>query len=188
MRKTVIVMVVALICLAVPLSASQFIHQPFDKIVRTSKVIVHGKVGPVTSAWNSEGEVIFSRANIEVTKYLLGDGPAIIPLREVGGTVNGYTQQAIGFPELREGEEVVLILTKWDDSDEFRIHAYQQGKYEVRQDSNGKLRVLPSESGQGEANEVSIMKRSFDDAGYAMSEFEQMVEASLIGGRTPQRQ
>jgi len=118
---------------ALPLSASQFIKVPFDQVVRESTYIVHGSVTNVYSAWDDAHETIFSYATIQVKNYI-GEttGPDVLMVREVGGTVGNYTQQAIGFPELREGEEVVLMLAKWDDSNDLRINAYNQGKFLVR--------------------------------------------------------
>lgn len=118
---------------ALPLSASQFIQLPFDQVARESTYIVHGTVTNVYSAWDDAHETIFSYATIQVKNYISEQtGPDVLMVREVGGTVGNYTQQAIGFPELREGETVVLMLTKWDDSNDLRINAYNQGKFLVR--------------------------------------------------------
>lgn len=128
--------VLVLLAASVPLSASQFIQLPFDQVAREATLIVRGQVVGVYSAWNDAHDTIFSYATVRVQRYI-GEttGPDVLMVREAGGTVGGYTQQAIGFPELREGEQVVLMLTKWDDSDDWRIHAYNQGKYLVQKGS-----------------------------------------------------
>src|SRR5687768_16210657 len=87
-----------LLCFVVPAVASQFISMSFDRIVRGSTMIVRGTMGPLSAEWDANQEVIFSSAALRVTDYLVGDGPAELMIREVGGTVAGYTQQAIGFP------------------------------------------------------------------------------------------
>ena len=132
-RRLCFALSLVLLAITLPLSASQWIQLPFDQVVRESTYVVRGTVTNVYSAWDDAHETIFSYASIRV-KHYIGEnkGPEMLMVREVGGTVGDYTQQAIGFPELREGEEVVLMLSKWDDSDDLRIHAYNQGKYLVR--------------------------------------------------------
>src|ERR1044072_9143258 len=117
--------VLVLLAASVPLSVLQFIQFPFDKVARSVTLIVCGPVVGVYSASNDAHDTIFSYATVRVQRYI-GEttGPDVLMVREAGGTVGGYTQQAIGFPELREGEQVVLMLTKWDDNDDWRIHAY----------------------------------------------------------------
>lgn len=132
-RRSLVLSFLLIAALALPMSASQFIELPFDQVAREATLVVRGTVGPVTSAWNDDHDVIFSYAPIQVKQYLAGDGPSVLMLREVGGTVEGYTQVAVGFPTLREGQEVVLFLTQWDDSADWRIHAYNQGKYAVHE-------------------------------------------------------
>lgn len=135
---------------AIPISASQFRDVAFDEVTRGSAVIVRGTLENVRSEWNSDREIIFTYANVRVSRYLAGFGPTLLHVREVGGTVNGYTQQAIGFPELREGEEVVLFLAKWDDSEELRIHEYRKGKYVAFLGADGTERVRLDPVGQGD--------------------------------------
>jgi hypothetical protein len=174
MRRTLLVLV-ALGLLALPLSGSQFIKLPFDKIVQESTFVVRGTIGPVNAAWNGDREIIFTSANLEISEYLVGTGPQVLRIREVGGTVDGYTQQAIGFPELREGEEVVLMLTRWDDSGDYRIHAYAQGKYVVE----GKRVRL--DAGQGEMRPDASTAKSAADEGMSLDEFRTMVDAADRG-------
>jgi hypothetical protein len=132
--------VLLIAAIALPLSASQFIELPFDNVARNATLVVRGTVtGSVTSAWNDAHDVIFSYATIRVNRYVAGEGSQELVVREVGGTVDGYTQEAIGFPMLREGEEVVLFLTQWDDSADWRIEAYNQGKYLVTKSPHGEL-------------------------------------------------
>src|SRR4051812_46198183 len=114
-RRSLVLSFLLLVAIVVPMSASQFIELPFDQVAREATLVVRGTVGPVSSAWNDDHDVIFSYAPIQVKQYLGGDGPSVLMLREVGGTAEGYTQVAIGFPTLREGQEVVLFLTQWDD-------------------------------------------------------------------------
>ena len=138
-RRSLVLSFLLIAAIAVPMSASQFIELPFDQVAREATLVVRGTVGPVSSAWNDDHDVIFSYAPIQVKQFIAGDGPSVLMLREVGGTAEGYTQVAVGFPTLREGQEVILFLTRWDDSADWRIEAYNQGKYVVRE---GRMKTL----------------------------------------------
>jgi hypothetical protein len=187
LRGLCLTLSLVLLATALPLSASQWIQLPFDQIVRESTYVVRGTVTNVYSAWNDDHDIIFSYATIRVQRYI-GDnaGPATLIVREVGGTVGEYTQQAIGFPELREGEEVVLMLAKWDDSDDWRIHAYNQGKYLVRT-FNGVEQLVEDPVKQGDDRLAgSHGPRMQTTSDMTMREFEQMVGAAREGrGLTP---
>lgn len=133
MTRRALSLIVLLIVATVPLSASQFIEQPFDQVAREAKFIVRGHVVDTYSAWDEAREVIYTYATLRVNRYF-GEiaGPDTLVVREVGGTVDGYTQEAIGFPVIRRGEQVVLFLSEWENSTDLRIHAYNQGKFLVQ--------------------------------------------------------
>jgi hypothetical protein len=134
MQRRSLILSCLLLALAVPLSASQFVELPFEQVAQEAKYVVRGTVGPTWSAWDDSREVIFTYATIRVNRYF-GEttGPDTLVIREVGGTVDGYTQEAIGFPVIRSGERVVLFLSQWEDSTDYRIHAFNQGKFLVRE-------------------------------------------------------
>src|SRR5215210_455702 len=133
MHRRSLLLIGLILILAVPLSASQFIQLPFDKVAVDAKYVVRGTIDQTWTAWDDAHEVIFTYATVRVSRYF-GEttGPDLLVVREVGGTADGYTQEAIGFPVIRKGEEVVLMLTTWEDAPELRIHAFNQGKYLVR--------------------------------------------------------
>lgn len=168
--------------LALPICASQFIQLPFDAVARDSALIVRGTLGPVTSAWDDSHEVIYSYATLRVGRYLAGGGPRVLMVREVGGTVGDYTQEAIGFPALREGQEVVLFLSRWDDSADWRIEAYNQGKYRVTRTPHGEL-VSPDPETQGHERDFDRGGRMranavSEETGMPIEELVSMIEAA----------
>src|SRR5688500_17554156 len=132
-RRSLSLVALLLIVSAMPLSAAQFVEQAFDQVARDARYVVRGSVINTWSAWDDTHEVIYTYATVRVSRYF-GEiaGPDTLVVREVGGTVDGYTQEAIGFPAIRRGEQVVLLLSQWDDSADLRIHAYNQGKYLVQ--------------------------------------------------------
>jgi hypothetical protein len=190
MRRSLIVMGLLLV-LAVPLSASQFITLPFDQVARESTYVVRGHVEKTWSQWDDSNQVIFTYAMVRVTRYF-GEttGPDMLVVREAGGTVGDYTQEAIGFPMLRRGEEVVLMLSRWDDGTDFRIHAFNQGKYLVR--DRGGVEVLvedPVKQGDGRLSspDHGFKNNAIDGPALTIDEFASMVEAARAGIDRPER-
>jgi hypothetical protein len=187
MHRRSVVLIGLILALALPLSASQFMQLPFDEVATQSKYIVRGHVEQTWSAWDDAHEVIYTYASVRVSRYF-GEttGPDVLVVREVGGTVDGYTQEAIGFPAIRKGEQVVLMLSQWDDSPELRIHAYNQGKYLVK--GNAAMEVLiedPVKQGEGRlghADEHGPREHVMAEAaGLRLEEFAQMVDAARAG-------
>ena len=188
MRRSLVLITLVLVALALPLSASQFEKLPFDQVARESAYAVRGTIVQTWSAWDDAHEVIFTYATVRVNRYF-GEsaGPDTLVVREVGGTVDGYTQEAIGFPAIRQGEDVVMFLSRWEDSADFRIHAYNQGKYLVR-DRDG-VEVLvedPVKQGEGRLERPKTDLRAnadFEGEVLTINEFAEMVDAARAGER-----
>ena len=184
-RRLLSLISLLLIVSALPVAASQFIDRPFDDIARESALIVRGTMGQTWSAWDDSHQVIYTYATVRVGRYFgEATGPDTLVVREVGGTVDGYTMEAIGFPMLREGQDVVLLLTRWDGSADYRIHAYNQGKFLVRQRGGSEVLVADPET-QGSARLERTHRgietnASVDDGapGLGIEEFAAMVDAA----------
>jgi hypothetical protein len=186
MVRRSLTLIALLLLVSIPMSASQFIQLPFDQVARESRYIVRATVIDTFTAWDDAREVIWTYSTLRVTKYF-GDatGPDTLVVRNVGGTVDGYTQQAVGFPELRRGENVVLFLS--GDDAELAIHAYNQGKFLVRQ-RNGAEVLVSDPVTQGDARpeghvrfNTAIDSIPADTPAMTMSEFARMVEDARAG-------
>jgi hypothetical protein len=190
MHRRTLILSGLLLVLALPLCASQFVELPFETVATESQYVVRGTIGQTWSAWDDAHEVIYTYATVRVSRYF-GEsaGPDTLVVREVGGTVDGYTQEAIGFPAIREGEDVVLMLAKWEDGADFRIHAFNQGKYLVR--NRGGVETLvadPVRQGDGRLSGRGIRSNAADDApGLSIDEFAQMVQDARAGGKNVDR-
>ena len=152
MHRRTLSLMALLFLVSLPLSASQFIEMPFDQVAREAQYVVRAQVVDTYAAWDDSHEVIYTYATLRVSRYF-GEsaGPDTLVVREVGGTVDGYTQEAIGFPALRAGEDVVLFLAPWTDGGaEMRIHAFNQGKFLVKERLGREL-VVADEVRQGDA-------------------------------------
>ena len=189
MKSRILTVALVLVALALPLSASQFAQLPFDQVARESKYVVRGHVVDTWSAWDDSREVIYTYATIRVSRYF-GEvaGPDMLVVREVGGTVDGYTQEAIGFPELRRGEQLVLMLSQWEDSADLRVHAFNQGKYLVRERSGIEVLVEdPVKQGEErlrrEGGGFDVRADADTAGGLTIDEFAAMVDDARAGGR-----
>ncbi|HEX8617884.1 MAG TPA: hypothetical protein VF911_09900 [Thermoanaerobaculia bacterium] len=183
-------LVALLLVLAIPMTASQFVDMPFDQIAREAKYVVRGQVLDTWSQWDESREVIYTYATVRVNRYF-GEttGPDMLLVREVGGTVDGYTQEAVGFPMIRSGEQIVAFLA--EDGADLRIHAYNQGKFLVRFRA-GKEVLVSDPVRQGDVRRETTNPRfnvgteAIDDGAPALGldEFARMVEDARAGGRT----
>lgn len=191
-RRLLSLITLLLIVSALPVAASQFIDKPFDDVARESALIVRGTIGQTWSAWDDAHEVIYTYATVRVGRYFgEATGPDTLVVREAGGTVDGYTMEAVGFPTLREGQDVVLMLSKWEGGADYRIHAYNQGKFLVRQRAGGEVLVADTETqgssrldrGPGRGPRIE----SADDGapGLGIEEFAAMVEGARAGIQGP---
>jgi hypothetical protein len=185
-RRFLSLIALLLIVSALPLSASQFVEQSFDKVAREATYVVRGSVVDTWSAWNDTHDLIYTYATVRVTRYF-GEttGPDTVIVREVGGIVDGYAQEAIGFPAIRRGEQVVLLLSQWENSSDLRIHAFNQGKYLVRLRAGDHAEVLvsdPVKQGEERLSAGSRMELSSDavteENGLSIDEFAGMVDAA----------
>ncbi|MBI3321911.1 MAG: hypothetical protein HYZ91_06570 [Candidatus Omnitrophica bacterium] len=120
--------------------ASVFEAVSDQQLVCESSDIVHGQVTDVQAAWDSGRTAIWTTATVQVQDVTRGDRRpnTDLQVREVGGTVDGYTIRAEGFPTFRKGEEVVLLLRPWEDgSGTYRVWGYGRGMFVVdRRDSH----------------------------------------------------
>jgi hypothetical protein len=190
-RRTLSLVTLLLVLSALPLSASQFVQLPFDKVARESALVVRANVVDTWSAWDDAHEVIYTYATVRVSRYFgEATGPDTLTVREVGGTVDGYKQEAIGFPEIRAGEDVVLFLSKWENGSDYRIHAFNQGKFLVRNRRGAEVLIEdPIKQGEArlsrEGRDRGIVTHAADvdaDApGLLLEEFSRMVTDARAG-------
>ncbi len=188
MKRTSLVLIgLSLLAFAMPLAASQWVQLTFDQVARESTYVVRGTVEQTWSKWDDSHEVIFTYATVRVHRYF-GEttGPDLLVVREAGGVVDGYVQEAIGFPEVRTGEDVVMFLSPSEDGSAMRIHAYNQGKFLVRNRAGVEVLVEdPVKQGDGRLHRqgrFDIKANSADlDGAITIDEFAGMVESARAG-------
>jgi hypothetical protein len=132
-----------LVALALPVGASTFLWMEPQELVRGSAAVVQGEVLKVESFWDRAGRVIVSEVMVRVEEKVFGDTPSVVVVRTWGGTVNGYTVEAHGFPKFQPHERVVLYLEAERDGAS-RVTGYQQGHYRVVRDKSGVEMAVPT--------------------------------------------
>ncbi len=123
--------------LAAPALASTFAAMDQKALVRAADVVIEGEVLQVSSFWTPGGEVIISEALILVRENVVGGADGVIVVRTFGGTVNGYTVEAHGFPTFEKGERQLLFLEAEEDGVR-RVAGYQQGQFRIVPDLEGR--------------------------------------------------
>lgn len=121
---------------ALTVQASTFIGLTADELIEGSDSIVQGRVVGLESEWTDSGRLIVTYATIQVTETIVGESKNRIVIQTPGGTVGDFTVEALGFPQLTRGEEVILFLSADDGAQFSQIVGHQQGHVEVvtRQD------------------------------------------------------
>jgi hypothetical protein len=145
MKRWQLLLGVALVLAAAPALGSTFLHMSHADLARHANAVVVGNVLSVESFWNKPGRVIVTEAMVEVEDAIAGDAPSVVVVRTFGGTVNGYTVEAHGFPTFTKGERLLLFLE--NDAREpgtTRVVGYQEGKYRVVVDRNGVELAVPT--------------------------------------------
>jgi hypothetical protein len=131
------------LAVSVPLCASTFLRLSQRELVRDSAAVVQGQVLKVSSFWDPTGRVIMSEALVRVEEKVFGEAPSVVVVRTFGGTVNGYTVEAHGFPKFRANERLLLFLEAEKDGAS-RVAGYQQGQFRIVRDKAGVEHAVPT--------------------------------------------
>ena len=80
------------------------------QLIQQADLIV--QVRPVSKASEWRGGRIFTNYTVDVSEYLLGEGPRTLQIELLGGEVNGIAQTVSGVPELPLEHSRLLFLKK----------------------------------------------------------------------------
>ena len=144
MRRFVWLGVFALaLAVAVPAGASTFIAMSTDELVAASDAVVQGEVLQVHSYWNKSGRLIVTEAIVRVTDTITGNAPSVVVLKTFGGTVEGFTVEAHGFPTFEKGQELLLFVDNQADGSA-EVTGYRQGQYRIVRTKEGMQVAVPT--------------------------------------------
>jgi hypothetical protein len=135
-----------LLVLAVPASGSTFLHMSRAELAAKANAVVTGEVLEVNSFWDEKGQIIVTEAMVRVEDNLVGDSASVVAVRTFGGTVDGFTVEAHGFPVFAEGDRVLLFLENDRRTpDAHRVLGFQEGHYRlVREQKSGRELAVPT--------------------------------------------
>lgn len=137
MKRLVSAIVVSMVVIAAgPAAASTFLAMELPSLVAEADAVVEGRVLKVDSFWEPTGTVIVSEAMVQVEDAVVGSTPTVVIVRTFGGTVDGYTVEAHGFPVFAADDRVLLFLEQ-DGDDRMRVTGYQQGHYRLVSGGSG---------------------------------------------------
>lgn len=144
MKRLVSAIVVSMVVIAAgPAAASTFLAMELPSLVAEADAVVQGRVLKVDSFWEPTGTVIVSEAMVQVEDAVVGSTPTVVIVRTFGGTVDGYTVEAHGFPVFAADDRVLLFLEQ-DGDDRMRVTGYQQGHYRVVPGDRGGETAVPT--------------------------------------------
>ena len=146
MRRLVFLALLALMVAGIPAGASTFLVMNQGELIRDSAAVVEGEVLQVHSFWTRSGRIIVTEAIVKVSDPILGEAASAVVVRTFGGTVEGFTVEAHGFPTFRKGERLLLFLEAERDG-AHKVAGYQQGQYRVVRDKNGFDVAVPAFDG-----------------------------------------
>ena len=129
-----LLLVSAGLAISCPAFASLFEPVRDRQLVCEATDIVRGRITGARSAWDAQGQAIWTTATVQIDavhRGRLSPGTSIT-VKEVGGTVGRFTLAAEGFPAFQTGEEAVLLLRPWEeDPGTYRVWGYGRGKFTV---------------------------------------------------------
>lgn len=143
MKKMVPVLLVLALVATVPAAASTFLAMSQAELVAQSDAVVVGEVLQVQSFRDETGSFVITEAMVQVDETFTGSADSVVVVRTAGGTVDGYTVMAHGFPQFETGERVVLFLSD-DGAQASKVVGYRLGQYRVVTNSRGVEVALPT--------------------------------------------
>ena len=113
--------------------ATQILYQSPQQLGQQSALVVRGKVVSVDSYWNDTHTKIFTRTRVGVDETYKGVGEPTIDIIQLGGVVDNVRVTVHGALQWTPGEEVLLFVER-QDTGNFRVTGFSQGKFRIERD------------------------------------------------------
>lgn len=143
-KKLKFLAAVTLMLATMSAGASTFVAMSDKDLIRESQAVIQGTVTDVESFWDPSGQIILTEATINIKQRLVGGSPPSVKVRTFGGQVDDFLVEAQGFPEFKQGDEVIVFLYKEAADDSIRVRGYQQGLFRVVTRLDGVTLAVPT--------------------------------------------
>ncbi|HSQ59100.1 MAG TPA: hypothetical protein VLT84_01485 [Acidobacteriota bacterium] len=141
-NRTVVLALTALALLSASFAAATTVEKmSLRDLAKKSEAIALARVEDQTARYDTNKE-IYTYITLRVLDPVKGPkADDLITIRQLGGTVGTIASIVPGTPSFRNGEEVVVFLTKNDAAGYPWVMGLQQGKYTVSTDDQGRKNV-----------------------------------------------
>lgn len=143
MKRQVTLLVVALLLIAVPATASTFVGMSQTELVAKADAVVIARVVTQTPAWTDSGRVIYTDNVLVIEETILGKATGNITVRTFGGQIGDFKVEAHGFPQMQSDEHVLLFLHNDAKVGAKRVLGYQQGHFSIVERLDGVVLAVP---------------------------------------------
>jgi len=121
-------------------------------MVVESRAIVTGKVTEVSTAVDTDTDLVYTYIRLQVSEVLKGQIiDREVVLKELGGETRDRGTMIFGMPKFQAGQEVLVYLNTWPDG-ALRVHQGFLGKFNITRDATtGQLFVERQSKGENVA-------------------------------------
>lgn len=140
-KKLTHIVIFTLAALSV-VSATTVVPLSVENLTKLSSHVVEGRATRSWSQWNAEHNLIFTYTEFAVTNRLKGETPAVVVVRQLGGTVDGITQKIAGVRHWKVGDQSVLFLRPGEVRDgSLVVTGMIQGNFSIYRGPKGEALV-----------------------------------------------
>jgi hypothetical protein len=148
------ILIPSLVAISILATATTVVPMSIERLTAASSHVVEGVALQTWSQWNPQHTLIHTYTKFQVQRVLKGQAPAVLMVKQLGGTVGTTVQKIAGVRHLRPGEQTVLFLRPGDELDgTLVITGLMQGNFAVRTAQNG---ALMATNGMPEVSAYSI--------------------------------
>lgn len=109
MRSVLRIMLLAIACGATAV-ATTVIPMSVEELSQAATQVIEGQAVRSWSAWNPQHTLIYTYTSVAVSRTLKGSAPAVVVVKQPGGSAGGFTQTVWGVRHLQAGEHALLFL------------------------------------------------------------------------------
>ena len=128
--KLCLLIFIATIMLAVPLSATVVQRLNLDDLVTRADSIVIGRVVDSRSSWTKDGKLILTYTTLAVQEGLKGTPSSTITVTTIGGQIGKTILHVSGMPSFERNETAVIFLER--SGGYSTVLGLSQGKFSIR--------------------------------------------------------